>query len=85
MSNLKLKFTGNYSFENVRVVDTLHTKYINNINMRTLIPLRTQQDLPTLNFNEISLFKDVEVGNSTNLRNLKEEFSNSVLVRLEMF
>ncbi|XP_063908275.1 uncharacterized protein LOC135126252 [Zophobas morio] len=48
--------------------------------MRTLIPLRTQQDLPTLNFNEISLFKDVEVGNSTNLRNLKEEFSNSVLI-----
>ncbi|RZC43199.1 uncharacterized protein BDFB_000451, partial [Asbolus verrucosus] len=70
---------GNYVLEEVEIVDSLYAEYINDINTNTLIPLRSQQNLTELSFEEIGSFNDIFVGNSTNYRNLSDEFINTVL------
>ncbi|XP_008192894.2 uncharacterized protein fs(1)N [Tribolium castaneum] len=71
---------GKFTFENVTIVDNLRTDFINDVNIDTLVPLKTQQNLTQLCFKTINLFEDLPVGNSTNFHNLPKEFENTVLL-----
>lgn len=61
----------------------MKTDFINDIDTKTLIPLRSEQNLTELSFSEIAVFNDVSVGNSTNHLYLPEEYKNTVLVNFE--
>lgn len=63
------------------VNEFIFTNYINNINMSTLIPLRTEQFIPeALYFEEMTVTQGIRVDNLVNNVKLEPEFANTVLV-----
>lgn len=58
----------------------IDVEYLNNIDMRTLIPLRTNQTIESLHVGFMQVENDFQVGNLISGFNFTKEFENSVLV-----
>lgn len=72
---------GLYKFQNMSIVG-LSTKFVNDLVMDEVIPLKTPQHLKQLNITKMSVTNDVEVGNLVNGVKLEEEKEKTVLVSL---
>ncbi|KAG5895616.1 hypothetical protein JTB14_017725 [Gonioctena quinquepunctata] len=67
---------GNYSFEHIAVNEELVTEFINNINMSRIVPLRSNQSIGFMKFDEVSCVNDISVGNLVNGFKLSPAFEN---------
>lgn len=72
---------GHYKFENVHIHNFLATDFINDLNMSSVIPLKTDQYIPmALDVMVMSAFRDIEVEGLVNGVKLMEVFQNSAMV-----
>lgn len=80
-SHLSIFFVDHLKFENVTILTNINVDNLNGIDMKTIIPLHTDQVIDgTLNLGFVSVDKDLYVGKLINGHNLTEEYENTVLV-----
>ncbi|CAH0560757.1 unnamed protein product [Brassicogethes aeneus] len=69
---------GTYVFENAIIHESILSKYINDIDMNTIVPLRTEQTIPAMFFDYISVIRALNLKGSMSGYNLSEEVQNAL-------
>lgn len=74
-------FLGTFTLQNASIKNSLHTDFINDIDVNSLIPLKTNQTIEgTMEFHQMSSNNNISVGSFVNGYNLTNEFDNTVMV-----
>lgn len=74
-------FAGNIAFEKAIVSGLILTKYLNNMNTDSFIPLRSNQNISNDIFiDTMSSTRDIPVGNLINGYDLLQEYDNTLMV-----
>ncbi|XP_076273246.1 female sterile (1) Nasrat [Rhynchophorus ferrugineus] len=78
----KGRLTGTYNFKNVFIHENLNTKYVNNISMDAIVPLKSTQVIKNLIFDELIVANNVSVANKVNGIDLMTEKSRTLLANV---
>lgn len=73
-------YLGNYKFEDVHVQEAILTETINDIDMKTLIPLRTEQEIPKMFINDLHAEDNIRVEGLISGYKIRDEVQNSLTV-----
>ncbi|XP_066140881.1 uncharacterized protein fs(1)N [Euwallacea fornicatus] len=76
---------GRYSFEKMIVKGNLDSKLVNDLNMSSVIPLTTSQDLGEIDIAEMTVTRNMSVGNEVNGVNLTVERGRTVLGNVDQY
>ncbi|CAG9762040.1 unnamed protein product [Ceutorhynchus assimilis] len=76
---------GSFQFETITIHEDLKTKFINSLDMDTLVYLKTPQQLNELDIAEMSVANDFNVGNNVNEVNLMVERDRTLLSNVEQY
>ncbi|XP_057651759.1 uncharacterized protein LOC130891177 [Diorhabda carinulata] len=68
-----------YIFEHVYINDNLITDFVSGIDMKRLVPLKTNQTIDKMEFIKLKLLKDIFVGKTINNLYLPEEMSRTIM------
>ncbi|KAF5302872.1 hypothetical protein FQA39_LY02052 [Lamprigera yunnana] len=72
---------GRLIFDHVTVQGNVYSNYVNDVDLKSLIPLRSTQYInQTLEFAEIDSFHNISVKNKVNGHDLPDEFHNTVMM-----
>ncbi|XP_030761298.1 uncharacterized protein LOC115886340 isoform X2 [Sitophilus oryzae] len=77
------RLNGTYCFNNILIHDNLFTKYLNNINMDAIVPLKTDQLIENITINEAVLTNNISVGNTVNGVDLVSERNKTAMANVE--
>lgn len=75
---------GTYEFDEIIVKDILTINYLNEIDLSSIVPLKSSQAIDYLEFGEVKATKDIPVLESVNgYSNLSDEFEVTAMVSNE--
>ncbi|CAG9835827.1 unnamed protein product [Diabrotica balteata] len=69
---------GHYNFEHVLINNNLITDFVNDIDMKHIVPLKTDQNIDHLNFKLLRFVNDIPVGKTVNDLHLPAEVRRSL-------